>query len=611
MNSETRNIVLAIVLSIVVLFGWQYFIAGPAADRAAKQAQLVQQQQQAQQAAQQQASVTATGAPVVPDATNGQTFKTRDEALAATQRVKIDTPSLTGSINLTGGRLDDLSLKKYHVDISNESPIITLLTPATAPDSYFIDQGWAPGAAGGPKLPDGTSVWTNDGGVAALTASSPVNLSWDNGQGLVFHRKIAVDNDYLFTITETVDNKSSAPVTLFPYSQVVRHGTPPVDNVNGMILHEGGVGFLTEKNLVDFKYADLQKDLKQDIKSTGGWLGFTDKYFSATVIPQPGKTIAASFSYAKPLTTDVYKAGYNETQPISVAPGATATNDSYVYAGAKVESVISAYSAQYHFDHFDLMIDWGWLGYLTHPMFRLIQLLNGLFGNFGLAILTVTVLIKLVLFPLANRSYASMAGMRKVQPKMKELQEKYKDDKAALQQATMELYKTEKINPLMGCWPLFVQIPIFYSLYTVLYITIEMRHAPFFGWIQDLAAPDPTNIFTLFGLIAWHPEAVPFIGHFLVIGVWPLIMGFTMWLQMKLNPPPPDPTQAMIFQIMPIIFTFTLGTFPAGLVIYWAWNNTLSILQQYVIMRRHGADVNLFGNVAASFRRTPKPQGGS
>jgi len=377
----------------------------------------------------------------------------------------------------------------------------------------------------------------------------------------------------------------------------------------GVGLHEGGVGILGDKNLVTYKYQDLQKDQQQDINSTGGWLGFTDKYWAATIVPEPKTAIQARFSWTKPQATDVYKASFVDRDAQTVAPGESASNKNYVYAGAKVESVISGYQAQYGFDRFDFMIDWGWFSFLTHPMFKLIQLLHGLLGNFGLAILAVTVIVKLVFFPLASRSYASMASMRKVQPQMKALQEQFKDDRAALQQATMELYKKEKINPLAGCWPLLIQIPVFYSLYTVLYITIEMRHAPFFGWIQDLAAPDPTNIFTLFGLIPWHPELVPVVGHFLNIGIWPLLMGFTMWLQMKLQPPPPDPTQAAIFQIMPVIFTFTLGTFPAGLVIYWAWNNSLSILQQYVIMKRHGADVNLFGNIVSSFRRSPKAEG--
>ncbi|MDR3472889.1 MAG: membrane protein insertase YidC [Devosia sp.] len=605
--NDTRNIVLAIVLSVVVLFGWQYFVAGPAAERAAKQAQLAQQQQQAQQT-QAAATPTTVGSAAVPDATNGQIFKTRAEAIAATPRVKIDTPALSGSINLAGGRLDDIELKGYHTELSDQSPVVTLLAPATAPDSYFVEQGWVAPPGSSLKLPDANTVWTVDGGTAALTPSTPVTLSYDDGAGLVFHRSFAVDQNYLFTVSQSVDNKTGAAVSLFPYSQVTRHGTPEAQNT--FVLHEGAVGILGDKNLVTYKYQDLQKDQQEDITSSGGWLGFTDKYWAATIIPEPKQAISARFSWSKPTTTDVYKASFVDKDPLSIAAGASANNKSYVYAGAKVESVINGYQTQYGFDRFDFMIDWGWFSFLTHPLFKLIKFLHGLLGNFGLAILAVTVMIKLVLFPLANRSYASMAGMRKVQPQMKELQEKFKDDRAGLQQATMELYKKEKINPLMGCWPLFIQIPVFYSLYTVLYITIEMRHAPFFGWIQDLAAPDPTNIFTLFGLIPWHPEALPVIGHFLVIGVWPLVMGFTMWLQMKLNPPPPDPTQAAIFQLMPVIFTFTLGTFPAGLVIYWAWNNTLSITQQYIIMKRHGADVDLFGNILASFRRTPKPESG-
>jgi YidC/Oxa1 family membrane protein insertase len=377
------------------------------------------------------------------------------------------------------------------------------------------------------------------------------------------------------------------------------------------VLHEGADGILGAKNLVLIKYQDLQKEQQEDIESTGGWLGFTDKYWAATVIPDPKAPINARFSWNNTIGVDVYKASFVAKDALTIAPGATGTDKNYVYAGAKVESVISGYQATYGFDRFDFMIDWGWFSFLTHPMFKLIQLLHGLLGNFGLAILAVTVIVKAVFFPLASRSYASMAAMRNVQPEMKLLQEKFKDDRPALQQATMELYKKNKINPLSGCWPLLIQIPVFYSLYTVLYITIEMRHAPFFGWIQDLAAPDPTNIFTLFGLFHYDPTVVPLVGHFLNIGIWPLIMGCTMWLQMKLNPPPPDPTQAMIFQLMPIIFTFTLGTFPAGLVIYWAWNNTLSITQQYIIMKRHGAKVDLFGNILASFKRTPKPEGTS
>jgi YidC/Oxa1 family membrane protein insertase len=304
---------------------------------------------------------------------------------------------------------------------------------------------------------------------------------------------------------------------------------------------------------------------------------------------------------------DIYQSSYVETTPVVVAAGGIATNQSYIFAGAKEEAVISAYQREYGFDRIELMIDWGWLSFITHPMFSLLNFLNGIIGNFGVAVLCVTVIVKALFFPLANRSYASMAAMRRVQPEMKALQERFKDDKPAQQQAMMELYKREKINPLSGCWPMLIQIPVFFALYTVIFISLEMRHAPFFGWIQDLAAPDPTNIFTLFGLIPWDPTMLPILGGYLHLGVWPVIMGITMWVQMKLNPPPPDPTQAMIFSLMPIIFTFMLGTFPAGLVIYWAWNNTLSVTQQWFIMKRHGAEVNLFGNIMDSFRRKPKP----
>jgi YidC/Oxa1 family membrane protein insertase len=337
-------------------------------------------------------------------------------------------------------------------------------------------------------------------------------------------------------------------------------------------------------------------------------LGFVDKYWATAIIPEPDAAINARFSWNKPAQTDIFQTSFVGRTPIVVTNGGEASYKSYVYAGAKVEEVIGSYEDKYGFDRLELLIDWGWFYFLTQPMFFVIRWLNGLLGNFGLAILAVTVIVKALFFPLASRSYASMAAMRKVQPEMKAIQERFKDDRAEQQKATMELYKREKINPISGCWPVLIQIPVFFSLYKVLFITIEMRQAPFFGWIQDLAAPDPTRIFNLFGLLPYDPAMVPLIGSFLAIGIWPVIMGITMWVQMKLNPPPTDPSQAMIFGLMPIVFTFMLGTFPAGLVIYWAWNNTLSVTQQYVIMRRHGVDVNLFENITNTFKRK-KPAG--
>jgi YidC/Oxa1 family membrane protein insertase len=375
---------------------------------------------------------------------------------------------------------------------------------------------------------------------------------------------------------------------------------------NFYIQHEGPLGVLGSNNLVGRKYGDLVKDKQVDYQSTSGWLGFTDKYWAAAVLPVPQTQINARLSHMQVAGLDTYQTSVVETAPLVVPAGATVSQKSYAFAGAKEEAVIGSYERDYGFDRLELMIDWGWFQFITKPMFYLLTWLNSILGNFGLAILAVTVIVKAVFFPLANRSYASMAAMRRVQPEMKAIQDRFKDDRPAMQQAMMALYKKEKINPLSGCWPMLIQIPVFFSLYTVLFISLEMRHAPFFGWIQDLAAKDPTTVFNLFGLLPYDPSVVPVIGGFLHLGVWPLIMGVTMWAQMKLNPPPPDPTQAMIFSFMPILFTFMLGSFPAGLVIYWAWNNFLSTVQQWVIMKRHGVEVDLFGNIMASFRRKPQ-----
>ncbi|HEY4199211.1 MAG TPA: membrane protein insertase YidC [Devosiaceae bacterium] len=609
MNENNRNVILAIVLSVVVLFGWQYFVAGP-------QMQRAQQQAEAAAAAQPQTTTTPNAAapatpgaaPAVTDNPGAASFATRDAAIAATQRVKIDTAALAGSINLTGARLDDLELKNYRETVDPTSPIITLLTPSGVPGAYFVEQGWVPQSGGAPvKVPDAQSVWTVDGDNTTLTTTAPVTVKFDNGAGLIFRRTFAVDDHYLFTVTQSVENQGTQPVALFPYSRVARHGTPPVQNF--FVQHEGPYGVLGSNNLISKKYTDLQHDQQIDAQSTGGWLGFTDKYWATTVLPDPATPISARFSWTKPADLDIYQTSFVNQQPQTVAPGATITDKTFVFAGAKEEAVIANYESTYKFDRMELMIDWGWFQFLTKPMFYLLRFLYGIIGNFGLAIMAVTIIVKALFFPLASRSYASMAAMRRVQPEMKAIQERFKDDRAGQQQAMMALYKKEKINPISGCWPVLIQIPVFFSLYTVIFISLEMRHAPFFGWIQDLGAPDPTNIFTLLGLIHWDPTAVPFIGHFLALGIWPVIMGITMWVQMKLNPPPPDPTQAMIFNYMPVIFTFMLGTFPAGLVIYWAWNNTLSVTQQYIIMKRHGADVNLFGNIMATFKRKPKPAG--
>jgi YidC/Oxa1 family membrane protein insertase len=602
--TDNRNVIIAIVLSMVVLFGWQFFVAGPQLERAQQQAQIAAEQAQSEAALATPAATVSADGTAAPAADGSAVYADRATAIAATQRVTIDTTDLHGSINLTGARLDDLELKQYRETVDPDSPIITLLTPAGAPGAYFAEQGWVPAAGASIAVPNGQTVWTPEGDATTLTEATPVTLRWDNGAGLVFRRTFAVDEHYLFTVTQTVENTGAGDVALFPYARVARHGTPQVANF--FIQHEGPHGVLGSNNMISKKYSDLQNDQQVRFDNTTGWLGISDKYWATAVLPVPSATINALFSWKNTGSYDDYQTSFVETTPVVVAPGATATHESYLFAGAKEEAVIASYQQQYGFDRLDLLIDWGWLFFITKPMYYLLTFLNGIIGNFGVAVLAVTVIVKALFFPLASRSYASMAAMRRVQPEMKAIQERFKEDRPAQQQAMMELYKKEKINPLSGCWPILIQIPVFFALYTVIFISLDMRHAPFFGWIQDLAAPDPTNIFTLFGLIPWDPTVLPIIGSFLHLGIWPVIMGITMWVQMKLNPPPPDPTQAMIFNWMPVIFTFMLGTFPAGLVIYWAWNNTLSVTQQWFIMKRHGAEVNLLGNILDSFKRKPK-----
>ena len=396
----------------------------------------------------------------------------------------------------------------------------------------------------------------------------------------------------MFTITDEVENTGANPVTIHGYGLASRHGLPQVQGY--YILHEGPIGVLDGK-LNDPAYKDIEKPMER-VNSQGGWLGITDKYWAATLVPDQNANFAGRFSAGTVGTVRTYQADFLR-DATTVAPGAKTSVQNQLFAGAKEVAVVDGYERELGIKRFDLLIDWGWFYFITKPLFKAIDYFYRLLGNFGLAILLVTALIKLVFFPLANKSYASMAKMKVVQPQMQALREKYPDDKVKQQQELMDLYKREKINPLAGCLPIMIQIPVFFALYKVLFVTIEMRHAPFYGWIRDLSAPDPTNIFNLFGLIPFDPTVLPVLGQYLHLGVWPIIMGITMWVQMKMNPAPPDPTQKMIFAWMPFFFTFMLGSFAAGLVIYWAWNNTLSVLQQGVIMRKNGAKIELFDNL--------------
>ena len=460
-----------------------------------------------------------------------------------------------------------------------------------------------PNAGAAVKVPSADTLWQEEGS-GALTPDHPVTLVYDNGEGLIFRRTISVDDKYLFTVQDQVTNKGTAPVSLYPYALVSRHGTP--QTLGYYILHEGLIGVLGDQGLQEVTYKTIDEKKRMTFKVTDAWLGITDKYWAAALLPDTTAHLKAHFGAGKLGNLDTYQTDYL-LDAQTIAPGATGSASARLFAGAKEVAVVNEYDKQLKLNRFDLLIDWGWFYFITKPLFIAIDWLYRLVGNFGLAILIVTVLIKIAFFPLANKSYASMAKMKAVQPQMTALRERYANDKAKQQQELMELYKREKINPLAGCLPIAIQIPVFFSLYKVLFVTIEMRHAPFFGWIHDLSAQDPTNIFNLFGVIPVDPTILPVIGSFLHLGAWPLIMGVTMWVQMKLNPAPPDPTQQMIFNWMPIIFTFMLANFPAGLVIYWAWNNTLSVIQQSVIMRKHGAKIELFDNLKAFFvKKTPQ-----
>ena len=487
-----------------------------------------------------------------------------------------------------------------------------LFSPSGAPEAYYAEFGWVPASGTTEKMPGPDTLWTQEGS-GTLGVDHPITLTYNNGTGLLFRRTIAVDDHYLFTIRDDVQNKSAAAVTLFPYALISRHGTPKT--LGYYILHEGLIGVMGSDGEQEETYKKIadKKELHWDV--TDAWLGFTDKYWASALLPNTDAKVHARFSASEVGGQPTYQTDYL-LDPISIAPGTTGGTDARLFAGAKEVSVVGVnfplanaggYNQALHLNHFDLLIDWGWFYFLTKPMFLAIDFFFHLVGNFGIAILIVTVLVKLLFFPLANKSYASMAKMKAVQPELTMIRERYADDKVKQQQAMMELYKKEKINPVAGCLPIAIQIPVFFSLYKVLFITIEMRHAPFYGWIHDLSAQDPTNIFTLFGLIPFDPTVLPMIGSFMHLGIWPLIMGVTMWVQMKLNPAPPDPTQQMIFNYMPIIFTFMLGSFPVGLVIYWAWNNTLSVMQQSAIMHRHGAKIELWGNLKRTFTK-PKPK---
>ncbi|WP_225768060.1 membrane protein insertase YidC [Inquilinus sp. Marseille-Q2685] len=556
--TDQKNLILAIALSLAILLGFQFLFPAP----------------KPTPAPQQQATTTSTASPQAPTAIGSaaQAPMDRAQALAQTSRVKIDAPRLHGSINLTGGRIDDVTLRDYRETVDPNSPEIVLLTPLGGPSPYYADYGWAP-ADPSVVVPGANTVWTADR--QTLTPDAPVVLRWDNGQGLVFERTISVDANFMFTVVQRVVNNTDKPVQLAPYGRVLRFGTPVTQGY--FVLHEGPYGVFNG-TLDEKTYKDVQDDKAIRHSTTGGWLGFTDKYWLAALIPDQSVKVDTQFLHQSD-GEGRYLATY-QADPVTVAPGQTVDSTGRLFAGAKEVDLIGSYAETLNITKFDFAIDFGWFWFLTKPFFKVLAWIHSLVGNFGVAILIFTLALKLLFYPLADKSYRSMAKMKALQPEMVKLRERYADDRAKQQQELMALYKREKVNPAAGCLPILIQIPVFFALYKVLLVTIEMRHAPFFGWVHDLSAPDPTTLFNLFGLIPWAPPAM------LMIGAWPLIMGVTMFLQQKLNPAPADPVQAKVFMLLPVVFTFMLAHFPVGLVVYWAWNNTLTILQQWSIMKR-------------------------
>ena len=596
--SDQKNVFVAIVISIMILVGWNYFIEAP------KQEQR-QQAQQAQQELQQQNQAAQPGspqmAPTLPDGTPAPMIpvgpgpnagaaglatpapdaaQSRAAALSQTPRIKIDSPRVRGSISLQGARIDDVVLKDYRETLEPDSANIVLLQPTKGEKPYYASFGWI-----GPKdvvLPSFDTVWQANGSV--LTAESPVTLSWDNGAGLLFEQTFSIDANFMIQTVQRVRNTAGNPVTLTPFGLISRTGTPKTEGF--FILHEGLIGVLDEI-LHEIDYDELRDKGPQQFDVVSGWLGITDKCWLVALIPDKRTPVKIRYIADSKGAQPLYQTDYvSEAQTIPA--GGTAESATHLFAGAKEVRLLDKYESELGVYDFDKAVDFGYLYYLTKPIFYAIDWLYTYLGNFGLAILALTVFVKLLFFPLANKSYVSMSKMKLLQPRLLELREKYGDDRAKLNQEMMALYKKEGANPAAGCLPILVQIPVFFALYKVLFVNIEMRHAPFFGWIHDLSAPDPAGILTGFGFFPWDIPAYLTLAN---LGVWPLIMGLTMYLQQKLNPAPADPVQAKVFMYMPLIFMFMLAGFPAGLVIYWAWNNTLSIAQQYVIMRRQGVAI--------------------
>jgi YidC/Oxa1 family membrane protein insertase len=557
---ENRNVIIAVILSTAILIGWSMYFENP--DEAQRKRIELQGKTETQ---------TNIQKPETPQTAKANPTKaiSRSDALKETDRVFIENSNLSGSISLRGALIDDIILKNYRETLDKSSKPIVVLSPKKSEDGYFVESGWAT-TKSDVKVPDNNSVWQIREG-KKLTPTSPVTLEWNNREGVVFSKKIEVDDKYLFKITETIRNEKSKTIELFHYSQITKNTKPNTENF--YILHEGLIG-VVDKNLKEETYSTIEKE-KKTYTGKSGWFGITDKYWMSAIIPESGKSFKGEYSFA-----NSYKANFIISEPTIANPQKSTSNTLKIFIGAKEVYPIDNYTDKEKIDRFDLSIDWGWFYFITKPLFFVIDYIFKIVGNFGVAIIILTLLVRILFFPLNNYSFKSMAKMKVLQPEMLRIKELYKDDVKRTQQEMMALYKREKVNPLSGCLPILVQIPIFFAVYKMLFVTLEMRHAPFFGWIKDLSAADPTTIFNLFGLIPWNPPS------FLMIGVWPILMGITMYFQMKLNPTPPDPIQAKIFAFFPLIMTVMLATFPSGLVVYWTVSNVLTMAQQYYIMKK-------------------------
>jgi len=586
-QENNRNLVIFIVASLLIFGVYYWFVMRPIDQRRAEAARA---------AAEAQAPAEGVGA--APGASSSDApsgFVDERTALARSARVPIQTPALTGSVSMTGGRIDQLYLNDYRITLDDPATI-ELLRPEGVEHAYFAYVGWRGQNIDG--LPGADTQWVLRSGTE-LSPGHPIVMNYDNGQGLTFTRTIAVDDQYLFTITDRVDNNSSNSVTLAPYGAIQRRGIP-ADLGRQPIVHEGAIGVFGDQ-LHQSKYNSWEDEEEaESFSGQGGWIGITDKYWLTAFIPEQDESFQGQFRTAERNGVRTFETAF-QSRTWVIPAGRSATETVHLFAGAKRNEILTSYGEQLGAPRMTDAIDWGMFWFLTKPFFTVLEFFYGLVHNFGVAILLMTVVVKLVLFPLANKAYESMSRMRMLQPKMEEIRAKHKDDPAKQQQEIMAMYQREKVNPLAGCWPMLIQVPIFYSLYKVLTVTIEMRHAPFFGWIRDLSARDPSNIWNLFGLIPWDPASAPLIGGLigvshhvggitLALGVLALLYGATMWLQTQMNPPPTDEMQRKIFGMMPILFTFIMAPFAAGLLIYWTWSNILTIIQQYVIMHRFKAE---------------------